>query len=372
MKLQNIAATTKWEIGKRWALGAGSTLTLSALLAGCGASGTQTAENPAPNNNANTAVAADKLTGAGSTFVYPIMAKWADTYNKNKGVQINYQSVGSGAGIKQLTEQTVDFGASDAPLKDDDLKKMPSETLHVPIIAGGVVMAYNLPGVKAKLKMSGPVIADIYLGKIKKWNDPAIASLNADLKLPATAITVAHRSDGSGTTYIFTNYLKAASSEWDKKVGAGKSVDWPVGLGGKGNEGVSGIVKQSPGGIGYVELAYAKQNKIAYATMKNAAGQFVDATGDSISAAAKGAVEDLQKDIRSPIANSKDPKAYPISGFTYILVYAKQKDAAKGAALKQFLTWAVEDGQTMAADLDYAPLPAEVVTMNEKTIESVQ
>jgi phosphate transport system substrate-binding protein len=378
MKWQNLAGTTKWEIGKRWALGAGSTLALGALLAGCGGSGTQSAnkpgaDNPAPDAGTTASVtAADKLTGAGATFPYPLYAKWFDAYNTQKQVQINYQSIGSGAGVKQLAAQTVDFGASDAPLNDEDMAKMPAPVVHIPTVAGAVVIAYNLPEVKQKLKLDGAAIADIYLGKIKKWNDPAIAALNAGVKLPATSITVAHRSDGSGTSYIFTNYLKSSSAEWSEKVGAGKSVDWPVGIGGKGNDGVAGVVKQSPGGIGYVELAYARQNKLPFASVKNAAGKFVDASADSVTAAAKGAVPELQKDVRSPIANSKDPAAYPIAGFTYILVYEKQKDAAKAAALKAFLTWAVKDGQAMAASLDYAPLPEEVVAMNEKTIENVQ
>jgi phosphate transport system substrate-binding protein len=370
MKLQNIATSGKWETGKRWALGAGSTLALGALLAGCG--NTQTAENPAAGSGANTAVAADKLTGAGATFPYPLYAKWFDTYNTQKQVQINYQSIGSGAGIKQLAAQTVDFGASDAPLSDDDMAKMPAPVAHIPTVAGAVVIAYNLPEVKGKLKLDGATIAGIYLGQIKKWNDPTIAALNAGVKLPAAAITVAHRSDGSGTSHIFTSYLKAVSPQWSTKVGAGKSVDWPVGIGGKGNDGVAGVVKQSPGGIGYVELAYAKQNKLPYASLKNAAGKFVDASAESVTAAAKGALPELQKDVRAPIANSKDPAAYPIAGFTYILVYKKQKNAAKGAALKEFLTWAMTDGQAMAAALDYAPLPKEVVAMNEKTIDGVQ
>ncbi len=372
MKLQNFATTTKWKTRKRWALQVGSTLALGAVLVGCGDSNTQTADSTAPSSNPSTPVAANKLTGAGATFPYPLYAKWFDQYNKNRGVQINYQSIGSGAGVKQLTAQTVDFGASDAPLNDEEIAKMPAPVVHIPTVAGAVVIAYNLPEIKENLKLDGAAIAGIYLGKIKKWNDPAIAALNAGVKLPTTAITVAHRSDGSGTSYIFTNYLKSVSADWSEKVGAGKSVDWPAGIGGKGNDGVAGVVKQSPGGIGYVELAYAKQNKLPFTTLKNASGKFVIASAQSVTAAAKGALPELQKDARAPIANSKDAAAYPIAGFTYILVYEKPKNASKGAALKDFLKWAISDGQTMASDLDYAPLPPEVVAMNEKTIESVQ
>lgn len=377
MELQNIAAAIKGEARKRWLVGAGSTLALGALLAGCGGANTQTNNNSSPGANADSAVtgaarAADKLTGAGATFPYPLYAKWFDQYNKSRDVQINYQSIGSGAGIKQLAAQTVDFGASDAPLGDEEIAKMPSPVVHIPTVAGAVVIAYNLPEVTQKIRLDGAAIADIYLGKIKKWNDPAIAALNAGVKLPTTSITVAHRSDGSGTSYIFTNYLKAVSSEWDTKVGAGKSVDWPVGIGGKGNDGVAGVVKQSPGGIGYVELAYARQNKLPYATLKNADGKFVEASAESVTAAAKGALPELKKDVRAPIANSRNAAAYPIAGFTYILVYKAQKKPAKGEAVKKFLEWAVSDGQTMAANLDYAPLPSEVVGINDETIASLK
>jgi phosphate transport system substrate-binding protein len=351
-------------------------------LAGCGggdntASGGNSAEGSAAGGNATsqdgTAPAgADKLTGAGATFPYPLYSKWFDAYNKAKGVQINYQSIGSGAGINQLKSQTVDFGASDAPLKDSDLEKMPSEAVHIPTVAGAVVVAYNVPGAPANLKLDGPTIANIYLGKVKTWNDPAITKLNAGAKMPATNITVGHRSDGSGTTNIFTNYLKAVSPEWNTKVGAGKSVDWPTGVGGKGNDGVAGVIKQTPGGIGYVELAYAKQNKIPYASIKNAAGQFVEPNVESVTAAAQASLAALQKDIRAPIANATGAQAYPIAGFTYILAYKQQKDAAKGQALKDFLKWSMTEGQTQAAALDYSPLPQEIVALNEKTIDSIQ
>jgi phosphate transport system substrate-binding protein len=371
---------TKNQVKSPFWRGAALLSTASLLtLAGCGGqSSTNTGDTAAGGTATSEATqggataGADKLTGAGATFPYPLYAKWFDAYNKAKNVQINYQSIGSGAGIKQLTAQTVDFGASDAPLKDDDLKKMPSETVHIPTVAGAVVVAYNLPGAPAALKMDGATLANIYLGKIKKWNDPALTALNPGAKLPATSIAVGHRSDGSGTTYIFTNYLKAVSPEWSTKVGAGKSVDWPVGIGAKGNDGVAGIIKQSPGGIGYVELAYAKQNKLSYASLKNKAGQFVEPSAASVTAAASGASAALQGDIRAPIANSASAQAYPISGFTYILAYKQQKDAAKGQALKDFLKWSMTEGQNMAADLDYAPLPKEIVAMNEKTIDSIQ
>jgi phosphate transport system substrate-binding protein len=363
------------KLKSKWLWAGVSTLAASAVLAGCGGGGTETttAQNPAPATpeTAPPATVA-KLTGAGSTFVYPIMSKWTDAYHQQKGAEINYQSVGSGAGIKQFSNQTVDFGATDAPLKDEDLKKLPNPAVHIPITAGAVVISYNLPGAPAHLKLDGKTVAGIYLGTIKKWNDPAITAMNAGVKLPNTPISVSHRSDGSGTSYIFTNYLAAVSPEWKSKVGAGKSVDWPVGLGGKGNDGVAGIVKQAPGGIGYVELAYAKQNKLPYASIKNQAGQFIEPNGDSVTQAAAGAVSALQKDIRTPIANSSGAKAYPISGFTYILVYKQQKDAAKGQSLKDFLTWANTDGQSMAGALDYAPLPKEVVELNNKALDSVQ
>jgi phosphate transport system substrate-binding protein len=352
-----------------WPKGGLSALALGAILAGCGGNPAGDMSTPASTRSAPNAA---RLTGAGATFPYPIYSKWFDACKTAQGVEINYQSVGSGAGIKQLSNQTVDFGASDAPLNDDDIKKMPAPVVHIPTVAGAVVLAYNLPGAPAHLKLDGKAIADIYLGKVKKWNDPEIAALNAGAKLPSTPIAVAHRSDGSGTSYIFTNYLAAVSPAWKSKVGAGKSVNWPVGLGGKGNDGVAGIVKQAPGGIGYVELAYARQNKLPYASVKNAAGQFIAPSVESVTAAAEGAAAKLQKDIRAPIANSTGARAYPIAGFTYILAYTTQKDATKGRSLKDFLKWAMKDGQGMASTLDYAPLPAAVVAINEKAIDAIQ
>jgi len=315
--------------------------------------------------------AAQQLTGAGATFPYPIYSKWFDAYHqKNGGVQINYQSIGSGGGIQQLKAGTVDFGASDAPLSDAEAKDMPAPVVHFPTVAGAVVLAYNVPGV-SQLKLSGDVIVDIFLGQITRWNDPRIAKLNAGVSLPSTAIAVAHRSDGSGTSYIFTHYLSAVSGEWKTKVGAGKSVNWPVGLGGKGNEGVAGIIKQTPGGFGYVELAYAIQNRLPFAEVRNAAGKFVVASVASTTAAAAGGAESLKSDIRTPIVNSPNAKAYPIAGFTYLLVYRDLKDATRGKALASFIKWSMSEGQKMAPDLYYAPLPKGVVALNQASLKSL-
>jgi len=286
-------------------------------------------------------------------------------------VQINYQSIGSGGGIKQLREGTVDFGASDAPLSDEEVKAMPAPVVHLPMVAGAVALAYNLPDVPTGLKLSSEVVAGIFLGEIKKWNDKQIAALNPEVKLPARDITVAHRSDGSGTTYIFTHYLAAVSKTWATKVGAGKSVSWPAGIGGKGNEGVAGVLTKTPGSIGYVELAYADQNGLTVAALKNRAGAFVMPGIDSTTAAAAAAVEAMKKDVRVSIVDSSGGDAYPISGFTYILLYKDQQDAVKGAALADFLRWAITDGQAYAAPLKYAPLPAEVVELNEQALETL-
>lgn len=317
-------------------------------------------------------VAAQNLTGAGATFPYPLYSKWFDAYSRATGVRINYQSIGSGGGMQQLKNGTVDFGATDAPLSNTEIAGMPGAVVHIPTVAGAVAVVYNVRGMGTGLRLDGATLGNIYLGRIRKWNDPAIAALNPGKRLPAQSIAVAHRSDGSGTTNIFTNYLKAVSPEWNTKVGAGKSVDWPTGVGGKGNDGVAGVIKQTPGGIGYVELAYAKQNKIPYASVKNAGGQFIEPNVESVTAAAQASLAALQKDIRAPIANAAGAQAYPISGFTYILAYKQQKDAAKGQALKDFLKWSMTEGQTQAAALDYSPLPQELVALNEKTIDSIQ
>jgi phosphate transport system substrate-binding protein len=355
------------------------TATLFAALAGCGGGAQDTggAGNGTDNAAGNSTSAAPaegasgQLTGAGATFPYPLYSKWFDTYNKDKGVRINYQSVGSGAGIQQLKNQTVNFGASDAPLSDEDLKEMPSPVVHIPTVAGAVAVIYNLKEVP-KLRLDGPTLAGMFLGQITRWNDPKVAALNPGTTLPNRAVTVARRSDSSGTSYIFTNYLKAVSPQWSSKVGAGKSVEWPVGLGGKGNDGVAAAVQQTPGAIGYAELAYAIENKIAYAALRNKSGQFVEPSVASTVAAAEGAVSAMQKDVRTPIVNEPGAKAYPIAGFTYILAYKKQQDAAKGKALTEFLNWAMTDGQAMAEPLLYAPLPSSIATLNQKTIQTIQ
>lgn len=311
------------------------------------------------------------LQGAGATFPYPLYSKWISEFNKkNKDVTIDYQSIGSGGGIKQITARTVDFGASDAPMTDEQLKEAPKELLHIPTVLGAVVVIYNLDGVSG-LKLDGPTLAEIFTGKIKKWNDPKIAALNAGATLPATDIAVAHRSDGSGTTAIFVDYLSKISPEWKDKVGAGTSVNWPTGIGGKGNEGVTGTVKQTPGAIGYVEFIYAKQNNLSYAALKNAAGEFVEPSVDAVTAAAAAVSKTIPDDLRVSITNAEGTGAYPISGFTYLLVYKDQDDAAKGKAIADFLWWGLHDGEGMAKDLFYAPLPAEVLAKAEAKVKLI-
>jgi phosphate transport system substrate-binding protein len=293
-----------------------------------------------------------------------------DLYHKaHPSIRINYQSIGSGGGIKQITERTVDFGASDAPMKDEQLQAAKGEILHIPTVLGAVVVTYNLPGVSQALKLDGPTIADIYLGKIKKWNDPKIAADNAGAKLPAKEISVVYRTDGSGTTNVFTDYLAAVSGEWKEKVGVGKSVKWPVGLGAKGNEGVSGQVKTTPYTIGYIERAYATQNKLPMAEIKNKAGKFVSPAPASMSAAAEGV--EMPAELHVSLVDSAAEAAYPISGYTYLLVYADAKDGAKGEAIAKFLWWALHDGQKFAESLDYAPLPAKVVTLVEARLKEL-
>ena len=357
---------------------AAGALVTSAILAGCGGGTSNSTDNTTSTNTASTdttsggASSEIKLTGAGATFPGPIYAKWFDTYKAKKGVEINYTGMGSGAGVKQLKNKTVDFGASDVALSDKDLKEMGEEVVQIPTVGGAVVVVYNLEGAPKNLKMSGQIIADIFLGKIKRWNDPQIAALNAGVKLPNLPISVAHRSDGSGTTNIFTTYLAGVSPEWKTKVGEGKSVEWPTGVGGKGNDGVSQAVKGTKGGIGYVELAYATQNNLSYAAVQNSAKQFIVPSVEATTAAIQDGISGLQKDIRTPVANGKGAKSYPIAGLTYILVYKKQADAAKGQAMKDFLKWAIKDGQAMGKELDYAALPAQVVAINEKAIDSIQ
>jgi len=312
------------------------------------------------------------LNGAGATFPYPLISKWSSEYNKIKpNIQINYQSVGSGAGIKQITEKTVNFGATDAPLTEQEFSNV-SGILQIPETIGAVVVAYNLPGIQNGVKLSGDVVADIFLGKIKKWNDPRITSPNPDIQFPDKDIIVAHRSDGSGTTFVFTDYLTAVSPDWKSKVGKGKSVNWPVGLGGKGNEGVSGLLSQNPYSIGYIELAFAKLQNIPYAYIKNKAGKFIEPTLETTASAAAGAVSTLPAGDMSwssvSIVDAPGENSYPIGSFTYLLVYKDQTDQTKGKILAEFLWWAVHDGQKYSSELLYVPLPDDVVSLNEKTI----
>jgi phosphate transport system substrate-binding protein len=317
------------------------------------------------------------INGAGATFPYPIYSKWFDEYHKSMGaIHINYQSVGSGAGIKQVTDGTVDFGASDGPMNDDQLKayrdKHGSPLLHFPTVLGAAVPTYNIPGVATSLNFTPEALAGIFLGRISKWNDPAIANANKGVNLPANDIVVIHRSDGSGTTYIWTDYLSKVSSDWKDKVSKGTSVNWPVGLGGKGNEGVTGLIKQTPNSIGYVELIYAAQNKIAYGAVKNSAGEFVQANLEGVSAAAAASAKTIPEDFRVSITNAPGKGVYPISSFTWLLIPEKFPDAAKRDAMKGFLKWMLADGQNYAENLSYAKLPKEVVAKELKAIDKIQ
>jgi phosphate transport system substrate-binding protein len=317
-----------------------------------------------------TASAQMMINGAGATFPYPIYSKWFDEYAKvDSSVRFNYQSIGSGGGQKQILAQTVDFGASDGPMSDENLAKAPGKLLHIPTVAGADVVAYNLPGNPA-LKFDSDTIAGIFLGQIKKWNDPKITALNAGVMLPDQEIVVVHRSDGSGTTYIWTDYLSKISPEWKSKVGTNTSVNWPTGIGGKGNEGVAGQIKQTPGALGYVELIYAVQNKMPYAEIKNSAGNFVKPSIGSITAAL--ATADIPDDFRFSITNAPGADAYPIAGATWLLVYQQQKDAAKGKKLVEFLKWAAKDGEKMARDLQYAPMPDNLQQRILKRIDEIK
>jgi phosphate transport system substrate-binding protein len=310
------------------------------------------------------------INGAGATFPYPIYSKWFDEYTKvDPSVRFNYQSIGSGGGQKQILAQTVDFGASDGPMSDENLAKAPGKLLHIPTVAGADVVAYNLPGNPA-LKFDADTIAGIFLGNIKKWNDPKITALNAGVSLPDKDIVVVHRSDGSGTTYIWTDYLSKISPEWKSKVGTNTSVNWPTGIGGKGNEGVAGQIKQTPGALGYVELIYAIQNKMPYADIKNSTGKFLKPTLESITAAM--ATAQIPDDFRFSITNAPGENAYPIAGATWLLVYQQQKDATKGKKLVEFLKWAQKEGEKMAKDLDYAPLPEDLQQRVLKRIDEIK
>ena len=321
--------------------------------------------------------AALSINGAGASFPNPVYSKWFDEYQKkNSQVQINYQSIGSGAGIKQVTEGTVDFGASDGPMNDEQLKAFQDKhgfgILHFPTVLGAAVPTYNIPGVTAALNFTPEALAGIFLGKITKWNDPAIVGANKGVNLPAADIVVVHRSDGSGTTYIWTDYLSKVSDEWKDKVGKGASVNWPVGLGGKGSEGVTGQIKNAPNSIGYVELIYAASNNIPYGSVKNSSGNFVKADLASVSAAAAAAAKTMPDDFRVSITNPEGKTAYPIASFTWLLIPEKFSDTAKRDAIKNFLNWMLADGQNYAEPLSYAKLPKEVIAKEKKALVKIQ
>ncbi len=322
---------------------------------------------------AATAGAQTLLNAAGATFPYPIYSKWFDVYHTaHSNIQINYQSIGSGGGIRQLLAGTVDFGASDAPMTDEQLGQAKIKILHFPTVLGAVVPTYNVPGVSGDLNFTQKALAGIYLGTITKWNDPEITGANKGVNLPNSDIVVVHRSDGSGTSFIFTDFLSKASSDWKSKVGASASVNWPVGLGGKGNEGVTGLVKQTPGSIGYIELIYAVQNNIPYGKVQNAAGKFVKADLAGVTAAAAGAAKDMPEDFRVSITNAPGAAAYPISSFTWLLIPSKIPDATKRDAIKGFLKWMLVDGQNYNEGLSYARLPKPVIAKEDKAISLIQ
>ncbi|MBI3615829.1 MAG: phosphate ABC transporter substrate-binding protein PstS [Candidatus Omnitrophica bacterium] len=311
------------------------------------------------------------INGAGATFPYPIYSKWFSEYAKlNNSVNFNYQSIGSGGGIRQITAQTVDFGATDGPMNDEQMQKAPAPILHVPTVLGGVVPIYSLPEVSEKLNFTQAALAGIFLGKISTWNHPEIAKANPGVALPNKPIVVVHRSDGSGTTFVWTDFLSSVSAEWKAKVGKSTSVNWPVGLGGKGNEGVAGLVKQTPYAIGYTELGYATNNKIPYSKVQNRAGEFVDCTAQTISSAAASAK--MPKDFRVSIVNAAGQDAYPISSFTWLLVYREQTDRVKGEEIMKFLHWMLKDGQRYSEPLGYAPLPPDVARMVEESLDQIK
>jgi phosphate transport system substrate-binding protein len=328
-----------------------------------------------PGDSSKPASTAVDLTGAGATFPYPLYSKWMSEYLKTTGVRINYQSLGSGAGIRQLSDRVVDFGASDSPMSDDEMSKaMGGPIMHVPMTLGAVAITYNVPGLAQPLKLTGEVIADIFLGKVTRWNDARITAINPGVTLPAKDLVVVHRSDGSGTTYIFTDYLTTVSPAWKAGPGRGKDVAWPVGVGGKGNEGVAGQVQQTEGAVGYVEIAYAMQVGLSTASVKNANGEFVAASPTSITAAAAGVMATLGPgtDYRISIINAAGPGAYPISSFTWILLYRTQTQSAKGRKLLDFLRWALTDGQAFATDLHYGPLPDAMRDRLKQRLDSIK
>jgi phosphate transport system substrate-binding protein len=347
-------------------------LVIAAVLAlGC-AKGDSTANDaPLPGAGKSTASQNSALSGAGSSFINPLMSKWVADYGKSHGgVKIDYQSIGSGGGIRQITERTVDFGATDAPMTDEQLQKA-AGILHIPLCLGAVVLTYNLEGVPSGLKITPEAAAGIFLGKVKNWDDEAIKKENPDAKLPSKPIATVHRSDGSGTTKIFVDYLSAVSADWKGGPGSGTSVSWPGGLGAKGNEGVTAQVKSTPGAVGYVELAYAMENKLTFAAVKNKGGQFVLPSLESTTAAGAGAAAKMPDDLRTSIVDAEGEGVYPISGITYALVYTEQKDAAKGKVLAEFLKWAVHEGQATTAPLNYGALPAPVVEKADKKLAAI-
>ena len=334
------------------------------LATSCKKPSTSTGEAPAAN------VA---LNGAGSTFIYPVMSRWSSEYQHvAPNVQVNYQSIGSGGGIRQLIAHTVQFGCTDGPMTDDQLKEAKSPVVHVPLVMGAVVPTYNLPALPHAIRFTPDALAGIYLGDVKTWNDPKIASVNPDLTLPATPIVVVHRSDGSGTTYVWTDYLSKVSPDWKSKVGVATSVNWPTGLGGRGNEGVAGTVRQTPGAIGYVELTYAIQNKMPAGEVKNRAGNFVTANVDAVTAAAAGAVTTLPEDLRYSITDAPGDKAWPISGTTWAVLYKDMPAGPERTAVVSFLRWAIHDGQKFSGPLDYAQLPPELVARAEAKLDQVE
>jgi phosphate transport system substrate-binding protein len=359
-----------------------SILAFATLVTACG--GATPAATSAPSGGATAAATADPcavpvkgkcpaeanaLTGAGATFPAPIYTKWVDEYNKLTGIQINYQAVGSGGGIKSLTDKTVDYGATDGPMSDQQLTDAKAPVLHIPMVMGGVVPTYNIPGVTAALKFTPDVLAGIFLEQIKKWNDPKITAQNPGVTLPDLSITTVHRSDGSGTTYVWTDYLSKVSSEWKSKAGFANSVNWPGGVGASGNAGVAGAVKNTPGAMGYVELIYAIQNKLGYGSVQNAKGKFVEANLDSVTKAADGIT--LAPDLRVSITNSDNADAYPISSFTWTLTYAEISDKGKAIAIARYFWWSTHEGQAFAKELGYAPLPAAVVAKAEEKIRAI-
>jgi phosphate transport system substrate-binding protein len=346
----------------------GSSALLAATLLACGG-GDRSKPGAADTAAARTGGGVD-LTGAGATFPNPLYTKWFDAYAKESGVRINYQSIGSGGGIRQFTEGTVDFGATDGPMSDQQIAAVKGNVLHIPTVLGAVVVTYNLRALgQTRLNFDGATLADVFLGRITKWNDPRFAALNPGVKLPAGDIIVVHRSDGSGTSFIFTDYLSKVSPAWKEKVGSATSVEWPIGLGGKGNEGVTQQVKQSEGAIGYVELIYAISNNLPYAHIKNSAGQFIEPNLKSVSAAAAGADLKAETDFRVSITDARGAEAYPISSFTWLLVPKDNPDATKSGRIRDFLTWMLQpEAQRMAADLHYAPLPMPVIELVQKRI----